>query len=113
MVLNMATLILDSTTNSSQFVEMTISANKRALWEAISEYKLMKQWDLYPERLKELHILKESQSLSIWDIEEDKELIIYLREIGSKVKVQFLTPRKGYSLGFLSQSLIRLGAMFD
>lgn len=109
----MATLILDSNTNSSQFVEMIISANRGDLWEAISEYNLMKQWDLYPERLKELHILKERQSLSIWDIEEDKELIINLLELGSKIKIQFLTSDRGYSLNFLTQSLTRLGAMFD
>lgn len=109
----MTTLILDSNINSSQFVEMIITANKRDLWDAISEYKLIKQWDLYPERLKELHIIEERQSLSIWDIEEDKELIINLLEIDSKVKVQFLTPRRGYSLCFLSQSLTRLSTMFD
>ena len=109
----MATLILDSKTNSSQFVEMIISVDKRDLWAAISEYSLMKQWDLYPERLKELHILKERQSLSIWDIEVDKELIINLLELGSKIKIQFLTSDRGYSLSFLTQSITRLGAMFD
>ncbi|MGN5954055.1 hypothetical protein ACP6L2_05500 [Sphingobacterium lactis] len=109
----MATLIFDSNINSSQFVEMIITANKGDLWEAISEYKLIKLWDLYPERLKELHIIEERQSLSIWDIEEDKELIINLLELGSKIKIQFLTSDRGYSLNFLSQSLTRLSAMFD
>ncbi|WP_344674220.1 hypothetical protein [Sphingobacterium kyonggiense] len=109
----MATLILDSNKNYSQVVEMIISANKGDLWEAISEYKLMKQWDLYPERLKELHVIEERQSLSIWDLEEDKELIINLLELGSKIKIQFLTSNSGYSLSFLTQSLTRLSAMFD